>query len=287
MAQMDGTFDLITEFAADGFAVQPEADGAAEGAFDIAAWIASIRAEVPAARAPRPAKPALALAVTGVEAARAARRARAIAAWDEDLAAETAVGQVRSSLRAAARAASNVIALPTAAPFAAIVADVPACGAGTRMEVAEGHAAIEDIAVGDLVMTRHNGLQPVTHVGRRTAPARGADAPVLVANGALGDHATLVLSQQAQVLLTDWRAELLFGADEVLVRARDLVNDSGTRLQSDGAAVTLFHIGFAAPQIIMAAGLALASAQIGCAGAPCPRAPLDGAEARVLAACNH
>lgn len=44
--------------------------------------------------------------------------------------------------------------------------------AGTRIETGRGDRAAEDIAVGDLVLTRDNGLQPVRWTGSRQGTVR-------------------------------------------------------------------------------------------------------------------
>ena len=47
----------------------------------------------------------------------------------------------------------------------------------------------------------------------------GAGAPVLIPAGALGNTRDLLVSQQHRMLVTGWRAELMFGEPEVLVAA--------------------------------------------------------------------
>jgi hypothetical protein len=52
--------------------------------------------------------------------------------------------------------------------------------------------------------------------------------------GTFGLHRRLVVSPQHRVLLTHWMAELMFGEDEVLVAAKDLVNDCSVRIVEGG-----------------------------------------------------
>lgn len=100
----------------------------------------------------------------------------------------------------------------------------PCFVAGTLIETADGSRAVEDISVGDLVMTLDNGLQPVRWQGKRTVHGVGNMAPIRFAPGAIGNDRELLVSPQHRMLITGWRAELFFGEDEVLVAATHLVN---------------------------------------------------------------
>ncbi|MBR9841804.1 MAG: Hint domain-containing protein [Rhodobacteraceae bacterium] len=125
---------------------------------------------------------------------------------------------------------------------------------GTLIRTPEGDVPIEDIDAGDLVDTYENGPQEVRWVGHRTVPAEGALAPIRIAAGTFGDHATLLVSPQHRVLVRDSRAELLFDSPEVLVKAKDLLNDVSVTRQTGGD-VTYFHILFDSHQIVFSQGL--------------------------------
>lgn len=125
---------------------------------------------------------------------------------------------------------------------------------GTKIEAAKGYVPIETLTVGDLVQTVDSGLQPVRWIGRRRMPAYGAFAPILFRAGALGNTEDLRVSPQHRMLLTGWRAEMLFGAPEVLVAAKHLINDQ-TILCDPGGEVTYFHILFDQHALIFAAGI--------------------------------
>ena len=81
-----------------------------------------------------------------------------------------------------------------------------------------------DLWEGDLVQTLDAGPQPVVGIRRCVVRGHGADAPVLFASGAIGNHSPLKMSQQHRVLIASPLAELMFGAAEVLVPAKALVN---------------------------------------------------------------
>ena len=61
-------------------------------------------------------------------------------------------------------------------------------------------------------------------VGRRRVKGYGANAPVEIATGVLGNTGPLRLSQQHMVLWNSVLSELLFAAQEVLIPVRALVD---------------------------------------------------------------
>lgn len=126
--------------------------------------------------------------------------------------------------------------------------------AGTLIETAIGLVAVENLRAGDLVMTEKDGLQPLSWLGQSTVAAQASLAPIVIAKGALGNDRTLVVSPQHAMLISDWRAQLLFGEDEVLVRAIDLVGQPGIR-QRSGGTITYCHIMFESHQIVIAEGI--------------------------------
>jgi len=134
---------------------------------------------------------------------------------------------------------------------------------GTLVETARGKVPVERIAVGDAVVTRDAGLQPVRWIGSRRVSAAELAArpelrPVRLMPGALGQGRparALRVSPQHRVLLTDWRAQVFFGEDEVLVPARALVNGDTIHREGAGEGVEYFHILFDSHQIILTEGL--------------------------------
>ncbi len=135
---------------------------------------------------------------------------------------------------------------------------IPCFTPGTLIATPEGPRPVEALAPGDMVLTRDNGPQPVRWAGRRAVGGRGDHAPVRFAPGAIGNDRELVVSPQHRVLVEGWRAELLFGADEVLVAARHLVNgDTIHRAPRDRA--DYIHILFDRHEIVTAEGVATES----------------------------
>lgn len=142
------------------------------------------------------------------------------------------------------------------------LAMVPCFVAGTRIATPHGPVFVEDLRCGDLVLTRDDGAQPLRWVGRRRVAAKGAFAPISFAAGALGAHGALCLSPEHRVLVQGSMAEMLFGAAEVLVAAKHLVNDLTIR-PMPGGEVEYLHLLFDRHQVIWADGLAAESLFLG------------------------
>jgi hypothetical protein len=132
---------------------------------------------------------------------------------------------------------------------------MPCFVAGTRIETARGAIPVEQVQVGDLVMTLDDGPQPVRWHGARQVPSMGALAAVRIPAGAFGDHGALAVSPQHRLFLTGWRAELFCGEEEVLVRAIHLVRAGCLGQDHSGRPVTYHHLLFDRHQIICAEGL--------------------------------
>ncbi|MEM7439364.1 MAG: Hint domain-containing protein [Pseudomonadota bacterium] len=125
--------------------------------------------------------------------------------------------------------------------------------AGTRIMTPNGERNVENLQAGDRVVTRDHGTKTLRWVGRRKMTAKGRFAPIEIAAGALNNARALYVSPQHRMLLTDWRAELLFGEAQVLVPAIHLTNDSTIR-QCVGGFVTYVHLMFDQHEIIFAEG---------------------------------
>lgn len=134
------------------------------------------------------------------------------------------------------------------------VTSVPCFVAGTLIRTPDGEVPVETLEPGDLVVTRDEGPRPVRWIGCRSVAAEGDLAPIHIRAGTFGDHRDLMLSPQHRVLLRDSLAELLFGEDEVLVAAKDLLNDL-TVTRRCGGQVSYVHLLFDRHQVIYSEGL--------------------------------
>ncbi|MEP3345447.1 MAG: Hint domain-containing protein [Litoreibacter sp.] len=143
-------------------------------------------------------------------------------------------------------------------PHAGLGAQVVCFAAGTKILTENGPVAVQYLQPGDLVMTRDAGLQELTWTGARRVDALGDLAPIVISKGALGNSRELVVSPQHRMLIEGWRAELLFGEEEVFVKAKDLVNDE-TIYVREGGKVNYHHILFDDHQVVFAEGAAAES----------------------------
>ncbi len=125
--------------------------------------------------------------------------------------------------------------------------------AGTRIDTPLGQRRIEDLRPGDMVITRDNGVQPVRWVGRRRVPGNGDFAPIRFAPGSVGNFRPLMVSPQHRMLYRSTEATLMFGATEVLVAARHLVNGGSIR-QVEKDEIEYVHVLFDRHEIIFAEG---------------------------------
>ena len=132
---------------------------------------------------------------------------------------------------------------------------VPCFVKETMIVTNTGEVPIEDLVPGDLVLTRDNGFQPVRWIGNTVRVASGKDAPIRFEQGALGNHDAVEFSPNHRVLLSSPIASLLFGESEVLVKAKDLINDTTIRPRNDNRPVTYYHLLFDRHEIIRGNGL--------------------------------
>lgn len=126
--------------------------------------------------------------------------------------------------------------------------------ATTRIDTPHGRVRVGALRPGDLVQTIDRGAQPVRQIWRRRSIGRGRAAPVQIDCGALGATASLRLSPQHAVLLRLPRAELLFGAAEVLVPAGALVGLAGVRW-APCAGITYVHLLLDHHALVLAEGV--------------------------------
>ncbi|MBM1219448.1 Hint domain-containing protein [Ponticoccus sp. SC2-23] len=130
---------------------------------------------------------------------------------------------------------------------------------GTRIATPRGARPVEELAVGDPVVTRDHGLQQIRWIGRRTVPGKGRLAPIRLKQGVLtGLERDLIVSPQHRLMFNGYRAELLFGEREVLVPALHLVDGIDACIE-EIETVTYIHMLFDDHEIVYAEGAATES----------------------------
>jgi hypothetical protein len=150
---------------------------------------------------------------------------------------------------------------PTVRPWAADLSGGVICFTpGTMILTAAGPRPVEGLVAGDLVQTKDNGCQPILWTGRRRLSgarlfAMPHLAPIRFRAGAIDKSVPddgLLLSPDHRIVLRGVRARALFNCDEVLVAARDLVNDGSIRAQRGLREVTYIHLLLPAHEIVFA-----------------------------------
>jgi len=129
---------------------------------------------------------------------------------------------------------------------------------GTRILTEFGAVAIEDICIGDLVVTLGHGLLPIRWIGEHTVSATGHLAPVCIRNGTLGNNRDLLVSPNHLMMVSSARVSALFSEDEVFVPVNALL-DGAQISQSPGGNVTYMHVLFDHHVVIYAEGAATES----------------------------
>lgn len=143
---------------------------------------------------------------------------------------------------------------------------------GTHITMASGQQVpIEELSVGDKVLTRDDGPQEIRWIGQTTYRAVGDFAPVVIKADALHNMNDLVVSPDHRLFVYQRQDRLGAGRSEVLVKVRHLINGE-TVYQQDGGFVDYFQLLFDDHQIIYAEGIAAESLLVD----PRTRAALPG-----------
>lgn len=139
----------------------------------------------------------------------------------------------------------------------------PICFAsGTRIFTPSGEVPVEQLSVGDAVLTMDHGQQQIRWIGKRklrTAElkANPKSRPVRIGAGALGNGLPkddLIVSPQHRVLVNSVIVHRMFDVREVLVPAIKLVGLNGITVVEDTQDVEYWHFLFDTHQIVWSNG---------------------------------
>lgn len=133
----------------------------------------------------------------------------------------------------------------------------------TRLATPDGPRAVAELSPGDEILTKDDGPQPIRWVGSRRMSGARLFAmpdlrPVRIRGGALGGEvpdAELLVSPDHRMVVKGAIAEALFNSPEVLVRARDMINDRTITVDHRPQSVTYVHLMLDRHQIVFANGL--------------------------------
>jgi hypothetical protein len=139
---------------------------------------------------------------------------------------------------------------------------VPCFNRETLITTPSGPVSIENLRVGDAVLTLDRGAQPILWIGSRQLNTIELMVfpnlrPIRVAAGALGlglPERDLLVSPQHRMLLRSVIAQRMFGSAEVFVPAKKLVGVPGITVDSDVQSVEYFHLLFDRHEVVFAEG---------------------------------
>ncbi len=140
--------------------------------------------------------------------------------------------------------------------------DVVCFVAGTKIATPLGSFKVEDLCVGDLVITKDNGLQAIRWIGRKHITGARLYAyphlrPILIRKDAFGlgcPNQDLYVSPQHRMFVTGPRVRLITGHSETLTAAKYLVNGTSIIQMPETDETEYLHILFDRHELITANG---------------------------------
>jgi hypothetical protein len=133
--------------------------------------------------------------------------------------------------------------------------NVPCFVAGTQIATIGGLVSVENLQVGDKVITRDNGIQEIRWIGSRQVDGVDNMAPVKIDPGALnGNESAVWLSPNHRVLLNGANLDMLFATSEALVAVKHLVSREGIRTVTCKK-VHYYHLLFDNHEVILSNGI--------------------------------
>ncbi len=129
---------------------------------------------------------------------------------------------------------------------------------GTLLTTPRGSVPIEDMTVGNRVLTRDHGFQRIRWIGHRDVGPSEFEThahwqPVCIQQGALGEglpNRDTLFSPNHRVLLCGAQAMLYFGEGEVLVPAKHLIGMQGVTA-AEVEEITYWHILFDCHELVL------------------------------------
>ena len=138
---------------------------------------------------------------------------------------------------------------------------IPCFTPGTLIATPKGERRVEDLVVGDRVITRDNGIQEIRWVGTREMTGQELAhkahlLPVLIRQGALGNNLPerdMLVSPNHRVLVANDKTALYFEEREVLVAAKHLTGLEGVDIV-ETSGTTYIHVMFDQHEVILSDG---------------------------------
>jgi hypothetical protein len=138
---------------------------------------------------------------------------------------------------------------------------VPCLTPGTSIATPRGPVAVEDLSVGDRIVTRDSGLREVRWIGRRsldwqTLAGNEHLRPVLIRSGSLGHglpERDMLVSPNHRMLVARDLTALPFDEPEVLVAAKHLIDNRNIKVVNS-LGTTYFQVMCDRHEVVLANG---------------------------------
>ena len=145
--------------------------------------------------------------------------------------------------------------------FANIENIIPCFTPGTVIATPRGERLVQELKVGDRIITRDNGLQPIRWIGTRALTGQELQQaphlrPVLIRAGSLAPdlpESDLLVSPQHRVLVNNDKTALYFEEREVLAAAKHLTGMAGVE-RAGTRGVTYVHFMFDQHEVVLSNG---------------------------------
>ncbi len=146
--------------------------------------------------------------------------------------------------------------------FSEIENIVPCFTPGTSIATPRGEMLVEDLQVGDKIITRDNGIQEIRWIGAKRMDGRELQnnphlQPVLIQKGSLGNglpERDMLVSPNHRMLVNNDRVSLYFEENEVLVSAKHLVNPTEGVQSINSMGTTYIHFMFDNHEVVLSNG---------------------------------
>ncbi len=149
----------------------------------------------------------------------------------------------------------------TTMTFSEIENVIPCFTPGTTIATAKGERLVEELKVGDRIITRDNGIQEIAWVGHKEMTGKQLVQnphlkPILIKAGALGNglpERDMMVSPNHRVLVASELTQLYFEENEVLAAAKHMVGTQGIHA-IDVMSTTYVHFMFERHEVVLSNG---------------------------------
>ena len=147
------------------------------------------------------------------------------------------------------------------ATFTEIETVVPCFTPGTAIATMRGERLVEELQVGDKIITRDNGIQEIRWIGAKTLQAGDLIRaphlkPILIKRGSLGENLPerdMMVSPNHRMLVSNEKTSLYFEEREVLAAAKHMTGAAGVS-EVEVPKVTYIHFMFDQHEVVLSNG---------------------------------